>query len=60
MKLFRMMIVFLYFTMALDMDMFVVGQDDILRSSKYLDLNCSCHKLNDAAASVCCQMFHSH
>ena len=62
-----MMIVFLYFTMALDMDMFVVGQDDILRSSKYLDLhlflnrtvsvlNCSCHKLNDAAASVCCQL----
>ena len=34
-----MMIVFLYFTMALDMDMFVVGQDCILPSSKYFDLH---------------------
>ena len=71
MKLFRMMIVFLYFTMGLDMDMFVAGQDCILPSGKYFDLhfflnrtvsvlNCSCHKLNDVASSVSCQVFHSH
>ena len=48
MKLFRILIVFLYFTMGLDMDMFVVGKDikvissgelemfPILRSRKYL------------------------
>ena len=50
MKLFRILIVSLYFTMGLDMDVFVVGQDTkmissggpemfpILRSSKYLDI----------------------
>ena len=82
MKLFRITIVFLYFTLGLDMDVFVVGQHTmmmsssgpemfpILWSSKYLDmhfflnrivsvLNCSCHKY-DAAASVSCQVFHSH
>ena len=48
MKLFRILIVFLYFIMCLDMDMFVVGKDikmistgelemfSILRSRKYL------------------------
>ena len=48
MKLFRILIVFLYFTMGLDMDTFVLGKDikmissgelemfHILRSRKYL------------------------
>ena len=69
MKLFYIMIAFLYFTMGLDMDMFVVGQHNtvmgsggpemlpILESSEYLYIH---FYLNMTASVLNCSCHHHH